>query len=137
MCARAQQAVAQPLTDHPPDAAARDGRSGDGSKAISGGYFSERSRRLQAVVARAAAEAGTTLSPNSSSTSNSKGLGGLNATKLWVELRKQFPKAHLCKMCGCGPVEHGACTDLQTHPGEKGIQGEQRVPPVRVVFTQY
>jgi hypothetical protein len=25
-------------------------------------------------------------------------------------------------MCGCGPVEHSACADLQTHHGEE-VQG--------------
>jgi len=102
------------------DAAGGGGADGNG-EAIFDDSFAARTRRLQAAVARAAVEAGVSISARNS-TGNNKGLGSVDAAKMRAELRKQFPKAHQCKMCGCGPVEHSACADLQTHHGEE-VQG--------------
>ena len=99
------------------DAAGGGGADGYG-EAIFDDSFVARTRRLQAAVARAAVEAGISISA-SHSAGNNKGLGSVDAAKLRAELRKQFPKAHQCKMCGCGPVEDSACADLQTHHGEE------------------
>ena len=96
---------------------------GDGTEeAIFDDSFAARTRRLQAAVARAAAEVGARISASSST---GKGLGSVDAAKLSAELRKQFPNAHQCKVCGCGPVINAACDDLKTHHGEASGGGSR------------
>ena len=39
------------------------------------------------------------------------------------QLKRQFPDARQCKLCGHGPILHFACSNLATHHGERNNRG--------------